>query len=279
MTAASDLDLLLLYDFDEKAATSGGRRPLTGGQYFARLTQRIVAALSVPTAEGTLYPVDFRLRPSGNSGPLATHIDGFAIYQAKEAWTWEHMALTRARPVAGDPAMLARASAEIAKVLARPRDPRKVVADVLEMRAMVEDAKGGGDIWDLKQAPGGLVDIEFIAQALQLLHGAAHPEIIATETSTALSAAAAAGLLPARDADILLPALRLYQSLFQILRLCVEGPFQPAEAPRGLLERLARAGELPDFATLEAHLRDTEKAVRAAFGRVVGKLPAGKGGK
>ncbi|MEJ0097823.1 MAG: hypothetical protein WDM84_07730 [Bauldia sp.] len=155
--------------------------------------------------------MDFRLRPSGNSGPLATHIESFAIYQAKDAWTWEHMALTRARPVAGDARMLERARAEIATVLTRPHEPTKVTADVLEMRAMVEDAKGGAGLWDLKQTPAGLVDIEFVAQALQLAHGAAHPEIIATETEAVLVAAEKAGLFPAKEADVLLSALRLYR--------------------------------------------------------------------
>ena len=279
MTAASDLDLLLLYDFDEKANASDGKRPLPPMQYFARLTQRLVAAISAPTAEGTLYPVDFRLRPSGNSGPLATHIDGFAHYQEKEAWIWEHMALTRARVVAGDARLVARATAEIAKVLTRPHDRKKVIRDVLEMRAMVEDAKGGDGLWDLKQTPGGLVDIEFVAQALQLEYGAAHPEIIATGTAAVLTAAGKAGVLAAREADILLAAFRLYQALFHILRLCVKGTFRPQDAPRGLLERLALAGELPDFATLEAHVRDTEAAVRAAFERALGKVAAGKGAR
>ncbi|MCR4282560.1 MAG: bifunctional [glutamine synthetase] adenylyltransferase/[glutamine synthetase]-adenylyl-L-tyrosine phosphorylase, partial [Bauldia sp.] len=272
MTAASDLDLLLLYDHDGKAQASDGARPLPGGQYFARLTQRMIAALSSPTAEGTLYAVDLRLRPSGNAGPVATHIDGFAAYQAKEAWTWEHMALTRARPVAGDKRLMARARDAITKIVAKPRDPKKVIADVLEMRAMIEDAKGGEGVWDLKQAPGGLIDIEFIAQSLQLIHAADHPEIVSTETEAVLSAAAKAGLLPANEADILLPALRLYQALIQILRLCVDGVFKPGEAPRGLLERLARAGELPDFATLAAHVRETEAAVRQSFERLIGKV-------
>jgi glutamate-ammonia-ligase adenylyltransferase len=272
MTAASDLDLLLLYDFDEKAATSDGTRPLPGVQYFARLTQRLVAAVSAPTAEGTLYPVDFRLRPSGNAGPLATHIDGFATYQAKDAWTWEHMALTRARVIAGDEKLVAKARAEIAKIVARPRSHAKVISDVLEMRAMVEEAKGGAGIWDLKQTPGGLVDIEFVAQALQLIHAAKHPEIVSTETSVVLAAAAKAGVLAPVDADVLVPALSLYQALIQILRLCVDGVFDPATAPRELLDRLAKAADLPDFATLDAHLRETEKGVRAAFGRVVGEL-------
>jgi glutamate-ammonia-ligase adenylyltransferase len=270
MTAASDLDLLLLYDFDESATASSGKRPLPPAQYFARFTQRVVAALSAPTAEGKLYDVDFRLRPSGKSGPLATHIDAFATYQAKEAWTWEHMALTRARVTTGDRKLGERAGAEIGKVIAKRRERAKVIADVVEMRGMVEAHKGGEGHWDLKQTPGGMVDVEFVAQALQLVHAARHPEIIATETEAVLTATTDAGILPTADADILLPALRLYQSLMQILRLCLDGPFKPEEAPRGLLERLASAAELPDFATLDAHVRETEAAVRESFGRVVG---------
>ena len=277
MTAASDLDLMLLYDFDEKASASDGGRPLPGAQYFARLTQRLIAAISVPTAEGTLYPVDLRLRPSGNSGPVATHIDGFAVYQAKEAWTWEHMALTRARVVAGDERLAKRARDEIRRIVAKRRDPAKVIGDVLEMRGMVEEAKGGEGAWDLKQAPGGLVDIEFVAQMLQLIHAADHPEIVSTETEAVLTAAVKAGVLPAKEADILIPALRLYQALFQILRVCIDGVFKPEEAPRALLDLLARAAELPDFARVDAHLRETEAAVRQAFERLVGRVSTGKG--
>ncbi|MEX0853756.1 MAG: bifunctional [glutamine synthetase] adenylyltransferase/[glutamine synthetase]-adenylyl-L-tyrosine phosphorylase, partial [Bauldia sp.] len=272
MTAASDLDLILLYDFADAASTSNGKRPLPPMQYFARLTQRLLAALSAPTAEGALYAVDFRLRPSGKSGPLATHIDAFAAYQAKDAWTWEHMALTRARPIAGDRRLVARARDTIAAAIRRPHDRNQVIADVIQMRAMVEVAKGGEGAWDLKQAPGGLVDVEFIAQALELIHAGTRPEILSTETETALTAAAKAGLLPANEADILLPAWRLYQSLIQILRLCVEGVFDPQAAPRGLLDRLVEAGELPDFATLDAHVRDTEAAVRGSFERLIGRV-------
>ena len=276
MTAASDLDLILLYDFDENAAVSDGGRPLPAAQYFARLIQRLVAALSAATAEGRLYAVDFRLRPSGNAGPLATHIDAFTAYQATAAWTWEHMALTRARPIAGDKRFIGRARRRIANAVGRPHEREKVIADVQEMRAMVEEAKGGEGSWDLKQTPGGVVDIEFIAQSLQLIHAAEHPDLVSTETEAVLVAAAKAGLLPAGETEVLLPALRLYQSLIQILRLCVAGVFQPQEAPRGLLDRLAKAGELPDFATLDAHVRDTEAAVRRSFERIVGKVPTAK---
>nr|HMN87253.1 bifunctional [glutamine synthetase] adenylyltransferase/[glutamine synthetase]-adenylyl-L-tyrosine phosphorylase [Bauldia sp.] len=144
MTAASDLDLIVLYDFDERAGASDGPRPLPGSQYVIRLTQRLLAALTAPTAEGRLYEVDFRLRPSGMSGPLATHIDAFAAYQSTDAWTWERMALTRARVIAGDERLARRTVREIARALATPRDPGKTVADILDMRALVESEKGGG---------------------------------------------------------------------------------------------------------------------------------------
>jgi glutamate-ammonia-ligase adenylyltransferase len=141
------------------------------------------------------------------------------------------------------------------------------------MRALVEAEKGGEGPWDLKQAPGGVVDIEFVAQYLQLLHAAAHPSVLSVDTETSLIAAARESLLPAAEADILLPAHRLYQNLSQVLRLSVESTFRPDEAPRGLLRLLARAAELPDFATLDAHLRETEAAVRKSFERLVGKVP------
>ena len=273
MTAASDLDLILLYDFDASEPASDGDRPLMGSQYFARLTQRLIAAISAPTAEGTLYAVDFRLRPSGNAGPIATHIDAFADYQAKEAWTWEHMALTRARPIAGDAGLMAEAAAAVRAILLSPHDVRKVKDDARDMRALLAAEKPAEGAFDLKQVAGGLVDIEFIAQCLQLAHGTAHPALLATETEVALAAASRAGLLPKAEAEILLPTLRLYQRLTQILRLCVDGPFRLETAPRGLLTLLARASELPDVATLQAHLKATQRDVRAAFERLIGKVP------
>jgi len=272
MTAASDLDLIVVYDVSAKATASDGPRPLAAGQYFARLTQRVMAALSAPTAEGTLYEVDFRLRPSGKSGPLATHIDAFTTYQDNAAWTWEHMALTRARPLAGDKALVARVGREFASVITRRHDRKKVAADIIEMRAMIESEKGGEGAWDLKQAPGGMIDIEFIAQYLQLIHAAKHPAILSTETDIVLTASARVKLISRRDAEVLLPALHLYQTLTQILRLCVDGVFRPEDSPKGLLDLLARAGEMPDFASLDAHVKDTEAAVRALFERIIGAV-------
>ena len=178
MTAASDLDLILVYDFDEQHPESDGARPLYGGQYFARLTQRLISALTARTSYGALYQVDMRLRPSGRSGPVATQIDAFRDYQQNEAWTWEHMALTRARVVSATPGFGAEVEAVIREVLCRPRDRDTIAADALEMRRAIAQEKPENDHWDLKYAAGGLIDVEFVAQYLQLVNAADHPDIL-----------------------------------------------------------------------------------------------------
>jgi len=273
MTASSDLDLIVIYDFDEEHPNSDGKRPLYGAQYFARVTQRLISALTVQTNYGVLYPVDMRLRPSGRSGPLATQIDGFASYQEREAWTWEHMALTRARVISGSREFAARVEAILGEVLCRKRDPAIIAADVVEMRAAIAKEKGDSDRWDLKYAAGALVDIEFIAQYLQLVHAAETPEILDTSTARTLEKAARLGALKAEDADVVRPAVALFHDLTQILRLCLPGRFDPATASAGVLALLARAADLPDFAALEAHVADTQRKVRESFVRILGKAP------
>jgi len=273
MTAASDLDLIIVYDFDENEPQSGGARPLYGTQYFARMTQRLVSALSAQTNYGALYNVDMRLRPSGRSGPVATMLGSFESYQENEAWTWEHLALTRARTVSGPPAFAARVEKVIRDVLARERDPEAIAGDVVEMRGAIAAEKGDTERWDLKYVAGGLVDLEFIAQYLQLIHAHETPEVLDTATARVLDKAARLGLLAAEDSDVLRPAVRLYQNLTQILRLCLSGPFDPKAAGQGLLSLLARAGDVPDFATLEAHLAETQARVRASFVRILGRAP------
>ncbi|MCC4246261.1 bifunctional [glutamine synthetase] adenylyltransferase/[glutamine synthetase]-adenylyl-L-tyrosine phosphorylase [Stappia indica] len=278
MTAASDLDLILLYDHPEDEAETDGKRPLAASQYFIRLTQRLVAALSAPTAEGRLYEVDFRLRPSGNAGPLATRLTAFEAYQVKEAWTWEHMALTRARVIArSSDAFAKRIDANIRETLARPRDADKIAAEVASMRGRIEAEKGTSDIWDLKQVAGGMVDIEFAAQYLQLVNAQAHPEILSQTTETVLERARDAGLLSPGDAEVLLPAIRLYHALTQVQRLTLEGPFKVDTVPKGVRELLVHAGEAPDFSHLEAMLSDRQKQVRATFEKLVGKVSSKAG--
>jgi glutamate-ammonia-ligase adenylyltransferase len=272
MTATSDLDLIIVYDFDQAEPQSDGARPLYGAQYFARLTQRLISALSAQTNYGALYQVDMRLRPSGRSGPVATRIDAFESYQDTEAWTWEHMALTRARVVSAPPAFAARVEAVIRAVLRRERDAVPAAQDVADMRSAIAKEKGEGARWDLKYAAGGLIDLEFIAQYLQLVHAAGHPEVLDTSTARVLDKAWRLGLLPAEDADVLRPAAQLYHNLTQVLRLCLPGPFDPKTAGAGLLGLLARAADVPDFATLDAHVAETQRKVRACFTRIVGPV-------
>ncbi|MEQ1578567.1 MAG: bifunctional [glutamine synthetase] adenylyltransferase/[glutamine synthetase]-adenylyl-L-tyrosine phosphorylase [Hyphomicrobium sp.] len=269
MTASSDIDLILVYDFDDAALQSDGPRPLAPSQYYARLTQRLVAALSAPTAEGLLYDVDMRLRPSGQKGPVATQLSSFAAYQDQEAWTWEHLALTRARVVTGPLSIRDAVNQIIHQTLTRPRDRAKTAADVLDMRRRIEAEKGSEDIWDLKQVRGGLVDLEFIAQYLQLIHAPQHASVLDQNTLAVFQKLGADGVLDPADAETLKGACRLLHNLGQILRLCLEGAFDPAHAPLGLKQQLAVAGHMPDFTILEGHLRETLAAVHALFVKLV----------
>jgi len=273
MTATSDLDLILVYDFDAEHPESDGKRPLHGTQYFARLTQRLINALTAQTNYGALYQVDMRLRPSGRAGPLATQIAGFIAYQDTEAWTWEHMALTRARVVSASPAFKARVEGVIAEVLRRERDPEAIAGDVVEMRAAIAHENSDRERWDLKYAAGGLIDIEFIAQYLQLVHAHRWPDVLDTSTARVLDKAWGLRLLPVEDAEVLRPAVQLYHDLTQILRLCLSGPFDAKTAGAGLLGLLARAADVPDFATLDATLIETQAKVRASFVRILGRAP------
>ncbi len=269
MTASSDLDLIVVYDFDSNAIQSDGAKPLAPSQYYARYTQRLISHLSAPTAEGALYEVDMRLRPSGQKGPVAAQLSTFREYQTTEAWTWEHMALTRARVITGPPELRQKVEAAIYDTLVRPRDRAVIAKDVLEMRARIAAEKGTDKIWDLKQVRGGLVDLEFIAQHLQLIHGAAHPEVLDQNTFAAFRKLSAAGLVPAADADSLIQATRLVHNLTQVLRLCLEEAFDPATASSGLKALLARAGDAPDFGALERQLRETLAGVTLQFSQLV----------
>ena len=239
------------------------------------MTQRLVTALSAPTAEGSLYEVDFRLRPSGNAGPLATNLDGFISYQQKDAWTWEHMALTRGRVIASTtPEFAEKISNSIRQTLVQPRDRSKLADDVRSMRARIEKEKGTKDIWDLKQVAGGLVDIEFIAQFLQLVYADENPEVLAQGTEQALENLRDAEALDQGNAELLLEALRLYQRLTQVLRLALEGKFVPEDAPRGVLDLLVQASGSPTFERLQTELADLQEKVRAVFVQLVGEVSA-----
>ncbi|WP_026612740.1 bifunctional [glutamine synthetase] adenylyltransferase/[glutamine synthetase]-adenylyl-L-tyrosine phosphorylase [Ensifer aridi] len=266
LTAGSDVDLILLYDYDDEASQSDGAKPLDPVRYFTRVTQRLIAALSAPTAEGILYDVDMRLRPSGNKGPVATRVTAFAKYQRNEAWTWEHLALTRARCIGGDQSLIGEAETIFAEVLSERRDVAKIRKDVEEMRALIDKEKPPNGIWDFKLIPGGLVDIEFIAQFLALVaptKGVAPPPA-GTHTLESLKTLGAA-MMNANDLDTAIEALTLFTEVSQIVRLCIDGDFNPDEAPAGLVDLVCQAGDYPDLTHLEADIRRLSKAVRRIF--------------
>jgi len=263
LTAGSDVDLILLYDHAEDADDSDGEKPLAPSQYYTRMTQRLIAAVSAPTAEGVLYELDLRLRPSGNKGPVATHVDAFRKYQRNDAWTWEHMALTRARVVAGDDELASEIEAEVSAILKLPRKLAKVSAEASEMRALIEAEKPARDVWDIKLHPGGLIDLEFIAQVAALT-GKVDSERRLTGTGATL-AHLSSGFANQQTREELSAAWTLYVSLTQMIRLCLTGPFEKEESPPGLIDLLLSATGLPDIDVLEAHLTETSAGVREHF--------------
>jgi glutamate-ammonia-ligase adenylyltransferase len=269
MTATSDLDLVALYDFDPENPESDGAKPLHASVYYGRLTQRLIAALTAPTRRGKLFAVDMRLRPSGNQGPVAARFSTFRAYQTEQAEIWEHMALTRARPVAGDAGLREEVTAFIGATLYRPRDFVALATEARDMRALIEKEKGFGGAWDLKLAPGGLLDIEFVAQTLALGFGWETPGLRAQATADILAAASGRGLDPER-AERLSEALALFAKVTQWLRLSLGEGADPASAAEGVKRRLAAAAGFPDFARLERELGERREQVRGIFAAVMG---------
>jgi [glutamine synthetase] adenylyltransferase / [glutamine synthetase]-adenylyl-L-tyrosine phosphorylase len=271
MTASSDLDLILIYDHPEGVPASSGARALSAGQFYQRLTQRFISALTAPTAEGPLYEVDMRLRPSGSKGPVAASFASFKTYHAESAWTWEKLALTRARVVAGEPSLVADLQESIRLFLSARRDEAVIRKDVVDMRSLMLREHSAKSAWDIKHVRGGLVELDFIAQFLQLLHAHAHPEVLRSNTFAAFEALHGAGLLDGATAAQLLDSARLYNRLTQVLRLCLDSTFEPDEALPGLNRAIAAAAQVPDVRITEDLLKEREASIAGLFDRLVGK--------
>ncbi len=269
MTLASDLDLILIYDVPSGSEISDGPHPLPMAGYYARLSQRLIGAITAPTAEGRLYEVDMRLRPSGASGPIASSLASFARYQRESAWTWEHMALTRARPVAGDPALRMRIADVIGSVLASRGDAICLLVDVADMRRRIANENPQPSPWDLKNRRGGLIDLEFIVQYLVLREGASSPQLLCCGTEQALRALGAAEALPPQAERELLDALALLrhvQALVTLLRdrFPEKEAFSEADAAM-----LARCAGVVDFARLDADITAAARRVRGWYRRLI----------
>jgi glutamate-ammonia-ligase adenylyltransferase len=271
MTLASDLDLILIYDAPPDSVGSAGLRPLPLSTYYARLSQRLISAITVPTAEGRLYNADMRLRPSGEAGPIASNLAAFTQYQRDSAWTWEHMALTRARPIAGDPALCERIAAAIATALRAPRDPQRLLADVADMRRRMVANAPRPSPWDLRNRRGGLIDLEFTVQYLMLREAARTPEVLRHETSAALAALGAVGALPPQGVRELADALALLRHLRGLLVLLFEGAPDTGALAGPAGATLARCAGAVDFAGLDADMTGACARVRAWYDRLIAR--------
>ena len=273
MTVESDLDLTFVYDMPD--GVSNGVKQLTPELYFTRLSQRLIGAITAPTAEGKLFDVDMRLRPSGNSGPIATPLERFLNYQRDNAWTWEHMALTRARVIVADEGLKQRIQKIIRDVLTRERDSTSLVTDVADMRDRIEREHQSNDPWAIKHYRGGLIDIEFISQYLQLRHAATHPSVLAVNTTDALSELANVNVLDSDIADELIEAMHLWRKVQGILRLTFGAEFEEGNAPEGALALLSRATKTDNFAQLKERIVSTASEVRRHFVELIEKPARG----
>ena len=261
LQAGSDLDLIVIYDADGVEA-SDGRRPLAARPYYARLTQALVTAMTAPMADGRLYEVDMRLRPSGRQGPVATGFASFQAYQRDEAWTWEHLALTRARPIAGPEDLMDEIEAFRAELLKGVGAADKVKADVLEMRARIAEAKGPGGPFEAKLGAGRMQDIELTAQAAALVAGDTR-----RDTAAQLGCGVAIGWWTDADVSDLCRTYGLLWALQAASKLVVDGAFDPATAGEGARRFILRETGVSDVADLENRIAQVAGTAAAVIAR------------
>jgi glutamate-ammonia-ligase adenylyltransferase len=272
MSATSDLDLIFVYDIPADMEVSTGSQPLPAIQYYTRLSARIVTALTALTNEGGLYEVDMRLRPSGRAGPLANSLEGFETYHASSAWTWEHMALTRARVIHGPPDLVGRLDTAVKATLCRSREAALLVRDVADMRDRIAQHAPARSLWDFKHLPGGLFDIDFVAQYLALRHAHAHPDILHPHPLEMLKRAARHGLIDEVDVARLVSTRNLLSDVQNLLRLTLEGDestFDEGKAPDGQCRLIAATEGAADIATLRRRIESEAADARAIYVRII----------
>ena len=263
INAQSDLDIIVVYD-PQDVETSQGRKPLATRSYYARLTQALITALSAPMSQGRLYEVDMRLRPSGNKGPVATSWPAFTHYQENEAWVWEHLALTRARGVAGVPSLLQDFERFRRSVLGRETKNEGVLREVAQMRDRLASAKTPTGIWDAKTGAGRMMDIELLSQAGALLTKSAQRDV-----ASGLDQAVAAGWLDAADAVVLQDSYALYWSVQTAARLLSSGVLDQEALGEGGAQFLSRSADYGNLEELEQALTTAYQTCAAIISRSI----------
>ncbi|MBT4888562.1 MAG: bifunctional [glutamine synthetase] adenylyltransferase/[glutamine synthetase]-adenylyl-L-tyrosine phosphorylase, partial [Rhodospirillales bacterium] len=274
MTPTSDLDLVFVYEAPEDAPYSDGIKPLAPTQYYARLGQRFINALTAPTGEGTLYEVDMRLRPSGNSGPIACTLETFTLYHEKNAWTWERMALTRARTVTGSSKFRTKTDTAIRELICKENDSEVLLKDVASMRVRMDAEHHTESPWSIKHLRGGLVDVEFLTQYLLLLHAHETPAINSPNTWRAVKNLQQHGYLSDAHTETLLRALDLWQALQSRLHLSISTDAPPngtRSIPIALQERLIRLGGTHNIDEIESLIRSIAENVYTLYQEIIGE--------
>ncbi|WP_282120507.1 glutamine-synthetase adenylyltransferase [Ruegeria atlantica] len=263
INSQSDLDMIVIYDpLDQDM--SEGPRPLATRTYYARFTQALITALSAPMSQGRLYEVDMRLRPSGNQGPVATSWASFTNYQQNEAWVWEHLALTRARVIAGDEGLAEDIEAFRVGLLSQPRDQQKALREVAEMRARLAAAKSPAGIWDAKNGPGRMMDIELMAETGALLSG-----VVQRDVHSGLDGAVAAGLLDVAKAQTLKDCYDLCWSVQSAARLLSGKVIEADNVGEGGSAFLCRATGFEQVEQLQSALQDNYSTAAGIIGGVI----------
>lgn len=271
LTFSSDLDLIFIYRTPTPDQLSDGERPFSASVYFNRLCQRLLGVLTALNREGRLYEVDTRLRPLGGDGPLAAGFDAYEQYFAESAWTFEFMALTRARVIDGPESLKTDITQAVHRNLTRPRDAAATRNDVAAMREKVEQGFGTKNPWNVKYARGGLMDVDFIAQYLQLLHGHEHGEVLAPNSQEVFLRLQPLGLVDTQMAISLFNANALMLHLLHLLRLCSDGSLDEATAPEGLRQLLADQLGFESFEALKSTLIKTEESVYTHYRTIIGE--------
>jgi glutamate-ammonia-ligase adenylyltransferase len=269
LNAGSDLDLIVIYD-DQGVEGSDGPRPLATRPYYSRLTQALVTALTAQMPEGRLYEVDMRLRPSGRAGPVATSLHSFTTYQETEAWTWEHLALTRARVLAGEPTLAGEVEAFRRDLLVRKGQGARVKPDVAEMRARLAAAKPGQGVWDAKNGPGRIMDIELAAQTVALISGSPARSVERQIASAAQNVTDHGRIMPDSDMQALTSTYRLLWRLHAAARLLSDRALDWESLGEGGHAFVLRETEATDAAALAQELERTVADAEAAVTRLVG---------
>lgn len=261
LAADSDLDLMVIYEPKQGIEASDGQRSLSAESYYAKITQKLIMALSVPTSEGELYEVDMQLRPSGKKGPVAVRFSSFENYYKSEAWTWEFQALTRLVPICGDEELCDKIQKAKMSQLITLSDKQKIINDIVEMRAKINDnMKPRGD-WDLKRVSGGIIDLEFYIQALQLMNVSEFPQIIDANTLNALKKIGEAGILSGEDTIRLHNAGLALNKVRQILAIIAGPEFAPQKATNATKLAISTNLEQPDFSMAQAVLNDARAEI------------------